>query len=92
LLSFQSGLLFYSLAIVRLTGIVLGLQGSRLCGDLGSFRGGAFSSLASFRSRLGGVLLGNTGIANHSDRLPRCSLFGCGRTVGCSFRFRNALQ
>jgi hypothetical protein len=92
LLSFQSGLLFYSLSIFRLACIVLSLQGCRLCSNLGSFRGGAFSSLPSFRSRLGGLPLGDTGVASHYDRLPRCPALGRSGTVGGGSRFRGALQ
>ena len=67
MLSFQSGLLFYSLAIFRLAGLMLGFQGSP---EREGF-GGSFSSLPSFRSRLGGLSLSDTGIASHPDRLPR---------------------
>ena len=81
--SFQSGLLFYSLAIFRLTGIVLGLQGSLVCGGLGGQHGGAFSSLTSFCNRLGGLPLGGTGIASHADctasRTMRTCAAGSGR-------------
>ena len=88
MLSFQSGLLFYSLGIFRLAGLVLGFQGGFARGRFG----GSFSSLPSFRSRLGGLPLGDTGIASHADRLPRRSPLGRSGTVGGSFRFRSALQ
>lgn len=92
MLGFQGGLSFHSLGIFRFAGLPLGPQGGRLCGGLGSLGGVVFSSLPSFPSRLGGLSLGDTGIASGADRTPSCSALDGGRIVGQGLCLSSALQ